>query len=215
VTILIFANGDVGDVAWVKPYLSTATAVIAADGGTRHLWRLNHVPDLVIGDLDSLPEEAGVWLESGESAVRRYPHDKDETDLELALTYAVEHYEEPIAIIGASGGRLDQTLANIMLLAHPALAGRHVELLTEHQHAWLVTAETIIHGQAGDIVSLVPIGGPVHIRQTSGLRWQLQDEMLTFGMARGVSNTMTGSEAQIIVDEGHLLCIHTSGQWNR
>jgi thiamine pyrophosphokinase len=215
VSVLVFANGDVDNVDWIAPLLDTATVVIAANGGTYHLWQLDHQPDLVIGDLDSLPVEVKAWLEAGDVAVQMYPHDKDETDLELALLHAVSHYEEPVAIIGAIGGRLDQTLANIMLLAHPALSGRQVELRTQYQRAWLVRDEAIVDGQDGDTISLIPIGGPVHVRETSGLRWPLADETLTFGPARGVSNTMTGPEAMIRVDDGSLLCIHTTREWDR
>ena len=96
--------------------------------------------------LDSLPKEAQAWLEAEEVTVFVYPHDKNETDLELALLHAVAHYEDDIQIFGALGGRLDQTLANIMLLAHPALVDRHVELLTEHQRAWLLTEQAEISG---------------------------------------------------------------------
>ena len=130
-TVRIFANGDIQEVEWIRPYLSAPAIVIAANGGSRHLLLLDHPPDVLIGDLDSLPLEAQAWRELDSITVFVYPHDKNETDLELALLHAVSHYEEDIQIFGALGGRLDQTLANIMLLAHPALAGRRVRF------AWL------------------------------------------------------------------------------
>ena len=214
-TVLIFANGDISEVEWIRPYLAAPTAVIAANGGTRHLWRLQHRPDVVIGDLDSLPQEAQDWLEAAGTTVHVYPHDKNETDLELALLHAISHYEDDIQIFGAIGGRLDQTLANIMLLAHPALLERQIELVTEHQRAWLVTDRTEVEGEAGDTLSLVPIGGDVLVQETSGLRWPLSNELLAVGPALGISNEMTGSLAMIIVDSGTLLCIHTDHRWQR
>lgn len=213
--VLIFANGDVEELQWVRPCLEEAAAVIAADGGTRHLHALRYAPDVVIGDLDSLPQQVQDWLGAEGVEIAIYPHAKDETDLELALLYAVSHYDEDISIIGAMGGRLDQTLGNIMLLAHPALEGRRVELLTRHQRAWLVKEQTEITGQVGDTVSLIPIGGDVRVRQTRGLRWPLEQEILTFGPARGVSNTMTEQTAHIVIDGGALLCVHTDHSWRR
>ncbi|HID54360.1 MAG TPA: thiamine diphosphokinase, partial [Anaerolineae bacterium] len=105
-------------------------------------------------------------------------------------------------------GRLDQTLANILLLSHPQLHGRTAQLITENERAWLVTAVSEIYGRAGDTVSLIPLGGDVRVRAASGLAWPLHDETLAFGLARGVSNVMTADTAVIEVESGTLLCIH-------
>lgn len=214
-TVLVFANGDLEEIEWIRPYLEMATAVIAADGGTRHLWRLDHLPDGVIGDMDSLPGEARQWLNAANIPLIMAQEDKDETDLELALLYTAKRYDEAILIFGASGGRLDQTLANILLLAHPALKSRRVEILARYERAWLVTADSEIQGDAGDTVSLIPLGGDVLVRNTEGLLWPLTDEILTFGPARGVSNKMTASVAKVSVASGTLLCIHARHEWGR
>lgn len=214
-TTLVFANGDIETYDWLSPYLERATVVIAADGGTRHLLHLGRRPDVIIGDLDSFPDAAHPWLEDEAVEVIIYPHNKDETDLELALLHALAHYEDPIQILGAFGGRFDQALGNVLLLAHPALRGRRVELVTEFQHAWLVSDQLDIHGRPGDKVSLIPLGGDVHVQETSGLKWPLQDEVLSIGPARGISNVMTEPLAHIDVTSGHLLCIHTDGTWQR
>jgi len=214
-TVLLFANGDIEEKEWIRPYLAAATAVIAADGGTKHLWRLGYLPDAVVGDMDSLSQQARQWLSNANVPLIVAPVNKDETDLELALLHAVEHYKEDILIFAAFGGRLDQTLANILLLAHPALAAYRVELLTPYERTWLVTAETEIRGEIGDTVSLIPLGEEVLVRQTTGLQWPLKDEILAFGPARGVSNTMSAATATISVESGPLLCIHTRQAWQR
>jgi thiamine pyrophosphokinase len=214
-TVLLFANGDLEEIEWIRPYLASATAVIAADGATKHLWRLGHLPDVVVGDMDSLPQHARQWLAAANVPLIVAPVNKDETDLELALLHAATHFKEDILIFAAFGGRLDQTLANILLLAHPALAACPIELLTPYERAWLVTAETEIRGEIGDTVSLIPFGGEVLVRQTRGLLWPLKDEILAFGPARGVSNEMTASVAKVYVGSGTLLCIHTRHGWVR
>lgn len=194
---------------WIRPYLQQATTVLAADGGTRHLHQLGRLPDRVIGDLDSLHDELHRWLLDGQVPVQQFPAAKDETDLELALIYAAETYTDEIQLFGVLGGRLDQTLANILLLTHPVLAGRDVKLITANETAWLVTASTKVRGRAGDTVSLIPLGGDVNMRHTTGLQWSLQNERLTFGLARGISNVMTADLAAVAIDDGILLCIHT------
>ena len=210
--VLVFANGIIEDVAWIRPYFPQATAIIAADGGSRHLLALNQLPDVVIGDMDSLSDEVRGWLAG--TAVNRsiqfipHPPAKDETDLELALLHAVARFEDDILLFGALGGRLDQILANILLLAHPALAQRPIFLVTENERAWLVTNETEIQGKPGDIVSLIPLGGDALVGQTTGLEWPLQDELLAFGLARGISNVLIKDTAHVSVKNGRLLCIH-------
>lgn len=212
-SVLIFANGEVGAVEWIRPYLAEATAVIAADGGSRHLMALNYSPDIVVGDMDSLSPAVHDWLETAAVPRQTHPAAKDETDLELALLYAIDHYDaDDLLLFGVLGGRLDQTLANILLLAHPALADRRVTLVTERERAWLVRGTTEIRGAVGDIVSLIPLGGDVHLKETQGLQWPLNDDTLSFGPARGVSNVMTAPLATVALHSGVLLCIHTRNE---
>lgn len=207
--VLIFANGVVENTEWLRPYLDRAAAVIAADGGLRHAIALAHRPDVLIGDLDSLPP--GTVPDDVAARVVRHARGKDETDLELALFYALEHFPgSEILIAGGSGGRTDHMLANILTLAHPRLRGQAVRYINDSESAWLITpdSETTIDGAPGDIVSLLPVGGPAHVVATSGLRWPLRDEWLAFGAARGISNEMTTGVAMIQLDQGAVLCVH-------
>jgi thiamine pyrophosphokinase len=207
--LLIFANGVMEEVAWVRSYLTQATAVWAADGGSQHLMRLGHLPDRVIGDMDSLPPQVQTWLTEGKVPFNQHPPAKDETDLELALLLAVEQGIAEIWLFGLLGGRLDQMLANVLLLSHPALANTAVRLVTPSEQAWLVRQQTTIVGQVGDLVSLIPLRGDVHMVGTTGLQWPLTNETLQFGQARGVSNRLTAVSATVEISRGILLCIHT------
>lgn len=210
--VLIFANGALDDGGWVASYLARAAAVIAADGGLRHLLALGRRPDALIGDLDSVP--LGIVAEEAAAYLIRYPRDKDETDLELALLYAVERFpDREVLILGGFGGRFDHMLANILLLAHPRLLGRPIHFVDDRQSAWLLAAdpppgETVIAGAPGDIVSLLPLGGPAYVVSTTGLRWSLRDETLSFGPARGVSNEMTAAVATVRLGAGVVVCVH-------
>lgn len=210
--VVVVANGVIEDRNWLRPYLEQATAVIVADGGGHHLAALRIQPEVVVGDMDSL--EADIWQrwqEDGTILVT-YPEEKDETDLELALIYSVQNYADEIEIVGALGGRLDQMLGNISLLAHPALVGRQVTLVEPNQRAWLVRGRTVVDGNLGEKVSLIPLGGDVEIVRTEGLKWSLEKEVLHFGPARGISNVMTAETAVIEIRSGTLLCVHLTGE---
>lgn len=215
-SVLVFANGDMPETDWLGGYFERATAVIAADGGVRHVMGTGRLPDVVVGDMDSVEPEILVELKNQEVTLERYLAEKDETDLELALLYAAAHYaEREILVFGVLGGRLDQTLANILLLAHPDLRHKRVRLVEKHQRAWIVHDETNIRGREGDTVSLIPLGGDVQIDQTENLKWSLQDEVLSFGPARGVSNVLTAENGRVVLKHGQLLCIHSEGDWER
>jgi len=138
-----------------------------------------------------------------------YPTRKDETDLELALKYAVERGAREILVFAALGGRLDQLIANVLLLTLPELNGVEVRIIDGEQMAFLVRQQADVRGQPGDVVSLIPIGGDAIGVTTTGLEWGLEDDVLWFGPARGVSNRLTSDRATIEIRQGLLLCVLT------
>ncbi len=208
--VVIFANGELPDPDAVQPLLRPEDWIIAADGGTRHALACGRPPHLVIGDLDSLDSEQRKRLESEETDLLTFPADKDETDLELALLHVASQNAEEILILGALGGRLDQTLANIQLLARPELESLDVRISDGRQTVRLIRDQIEILGASGDRVSLIPFDGDVQGVRTEGLAWPLSGETLFFGQARGVSNLMSGKTARVQVASGLLLCIQES-----
>jgi thiamine pyrophosphokinase len=183
--------------------------VICADGGTQHALALGLTPDVVIGDLDSIEDSARQHLESCGTRVISYPRSKDETDLELALLYAVEEGATQVVVLGAQGGRIDHELGNLLLLAHPRLAGIEVRMCCGDQEVLLIRDQTVLEGQVGDLLSLLPIGGDAHGVSSSGLEYALDDETLWFGPARGVSNVFVSPTACVRVRDGVLWAVHT------
>ena len=212
---VIIANGDPPDASDIWQWLRPGDTLICADGGARVALALGLAPHAVIGDFDSLSEDDLQQLAGCGAALHRYPAHKDETDLELALNHAIAGMAgEPgeIVILGALGGRLDQTVANVMLLAMPALAGARVLIAAGNEQTFLITPDqpADLRGAPGDIVSLIPFGGDAHGVRTEGLEYPLRDESLIFGPARGVSNVMLGQRADVTIREGRLLCVHAT-----
>ena len=206
--ILIFANGELPDLERARSLLQEADYVICADGGTRHALALDLKPDLIIGDLDSVEQKALRKFEDEGVEIELYPQDKNETDLELAITHAIELKPKQIVIVAALGGRLDQTLANITLLADERLSTFNVKLDDGVEEIFLCRDQAEIHGKSGDIVSLIPWQGPVPEVQTENLKWVLQKETLYPDKTRGISNEMLGNTASISIGSGLLLIVH-------
>ncbi len=206
---VIIANGECPTSRVVQSWLRAGDRLICADGGARHALALGLRPALVVGDLDSLDEIAQAQLRALGARFVVYPSAKDETDLELALLLAVQEGATEIVVMGGFGGRLDQTIANVLLLTLPQLESVSARLVDGSQQAFLVRAEAEIQGQPGDTLSLIPLGGDAQVC-TEGLLYPLRGETLLFGPARGVSNVLTAPLARISLRQGMVLAIHTS-----
>ncbi|MCP4141962.1 MAG: thiamine diphosphokinase [Chloroflexi bacterium] len=206
---IIFINGDLPNLDAVRELIRDDDLIIAADGGTRHALALGLIPSVVIGDLDSLDAVNRRVLEENQVEIIKYPKDKDETDLELALNYAVNAGYKKIRLVAALGGRLDHTLGNLSLLTKESLAELDVRADDRVDEVFFARKHAQIHGRIGEIISLIPWGNDVQIARTEGLRWSLQKERLYAHQTRGISNEMTAEGAQIEIENGLLLIIHT------
>ncbi|MBK9125602.1 MAG: thiamine diphosphokinase [Chloroflexi bacterium] len=212
---LVFANGELRTGPTVHRWLNLIDRplVLAADGGAHIAAAYELRPDAIIGDMDSVAPALLSELEGQGMQIIRHPPEKDETDLELALKEAAARDCDPIIIIGGTGGRLDQSLANVYLLALPELAGRTVRMVAGYEEVLLLRPGShTLHGNPGDTVSLLPVGGPAYGVRTSGLAYPLRSETLEFGPARGISNEMLADSAHISLEHGWLLVIHTDGK---
>jgi thiamine pyrophosphokinase len=206
---IIIANGERPTQDAIQYWLRPDDRIVCADGGAQHALALGLRPDVVIGDLDSLDEPAQVQLAALGARFVVHPTAKDETDLELALLLAAQEGATEIVVLGGFGGRLDQTVANVLLLTLPQLAGVSVRIADGEQEAFIIHNTTTIQGQLGDTLSLIPLGGDVEGVITTGLLYPLRDETLRFGPAHGVSNVFTATVAQVTVRRGMLLAIHS------
>jgi thiamine pyrophosphokinase len=211
VRAIIVAGGQAGGDGGWRQWVGEGDWIIGADGGAAQALAWGLVPHLVIGDMDSLSGEARAALEAQGSRFVVHPRAKDETDLELALTHAAQQGAREIVVLGALGGRLDHTVANVLLLALPQLDGLVVRIAGDGGNALLVRGggEATLEGRPGDLVSLLPLGGDAHGVTTAGLTWPLAGDTLRFGFSRGVSNEMTAPVARIAVQEGYLLVVHS------
>jgi len=204
---VVVANGSLPEPALYRGLVEAADIVVAADGGARALLESDMRPDLIVGDMDSLPRDLLVrWRTSGGAVVAVSPV-KDETDLELALREAMDRGARSIAILGALGGRADHATANLLLLASDSLREVDVAILdAETRVTALRGGESMrIHGTEGDLVTLLPVTERAEGIVTAGLLYPLNGETLPLGLPRGVSNVLVGREAGVRLDRGILL----------
>jgi thiamine pyrophosphokinase len=205
---IIFANGELPNIERARALVRADDYVICADGGTHHALALGITPHLIIGDMDSVTKAVVQRLKKADVPIELYPRNKNETDLELALNRAVEKSPSSILIIGALGGRLDQTLGNISLLSDSRLATLDCRLDDGVEEVFFCLDSSRVKGRRGDIVSLIPWNGAVKGISTNGLRWPLNNETLYPEKTRGISNEMLEAVAEVSIEVGSLLIIH-------
>lgn len=209
--VVVVAAGDLapGDV----DELDTAELVIAADGGAISIVAAERQIDRLIGDLDSIDSDLVDRLAAAGTEIERHPVDKEASDTELAVRSALGAGATGMVLLGAIGGdRLDHELANLLMLTDPLLAGIDVRA---------VHGPTVVRplrggerlelvGRAGDLVTLLAIGGDAHGVSTGGLRWALDAATLPLGGSRGLSNEVIAAGAWVASERGTLLVVETA-----
>lgn len=211
-SIIIFANGNYQDPKITRPLIRPGDFIIAADGGARQALLLGIDPQIIIGDMDSLSRFECDYFEQKNIEMLRYPAEKDQTDLELAVSYAVQSGASRITILGALGDRLDQEIGNIALLSDPALDHLDVRLDDGITEAFFIHQSAEIAGSIDDTVSFIPWGSNVTGVTTEGLAYPLRGETLIPYRTRSVSNRMVSISAKVNLESGLLLCIHIRKQ---
>jgi thiamine pyrophosphokinase len=216
---ILVGDGDVParaalDAAW-PGWDARSGLVVAADGGATKALTLGLIPDLVVGDADSLGPDGLAAVRAAGIPVELAAVAKDESDLELAVAAALARGATRLTILGGLGGdRFDHALANAFLLAHPTLVGLAAVLLDATTRVRLLDAsaapaEVRLAGAPGDLVSLFSLGADATGVTTDGLAYPLRNEPLASGPARGLSNVRTGFEAHVALRAGRLLIVET------
>ena len=197
-----------------RAHLDGAELIVAADGGTLALEQWNFVPHAIVGDLDSLGVDRAAEYAAQGVTVVPYSREKDESDLELAIDYAIAAKADDIVLLGILGGaRFDHEIANTLLIAADEFRGRRLRAVRGSMTVRaLHGGETLdLEGVVGDLVTLLAVRGDVEGVRTHRLKYPLGREPLHFGAARGLSNIVVSAGATVSCDRGVLLVIETAG----
>ena len=180
---------------------------VAADGGALLLESIGFLPDVIIGDFDSLTEGQYQHYEKMGAKIIKYPIEKDETDGELALQYCRGRGLNNIIIIGFAGGRLDQQLANIFLLEYAFRNGMTAFVKEPGLEMVLIKKEKVFFQKIGTGFSLIPLDEKVSGVTITGCKYLLEAGSLLRYKTRGISNIIEQEKAVITVEKGLLLYV--------
>lgn len=210
---IVFVNGQFEDRDEVAQLLREDDYWVAADGGALHCLALGRRPDVVVGDLDSLDTGLVEQLAASGTKIERHDVAKNQTDLELAIERAIKDGADEVWLVAATGGRLDQSLANLLLLAQREWPVK-LKVFSHGQLAQVLHSQERLelHNHIGATLSILPLTQQVTGITYQGMAYPLQNATLHFGSTRGISNEIVASPASLEIESGMLLVVYEVGK---
>ena len=209
---LIVTGGSL-DICWVKEFIKTINAeyIIAADSGLKYIDELGLVPDMILGDYDSV--EDGLLDKYKSTDIKTYPREKDYTDTHIAIINALKAGASDIYILGATGTRMDHTFTNICNMKAALDSDVPCFIYDKHNKVYLVNdnmgeVKLAKDGQYGEYVSIVPLSEEAVI-SLSGFKYTLDNYVLHQGLSICQSNEIKENEAVINIKKGLVIVFET------
>ncbi len=212
--VIVLANGE-WESAWGRSELTKEKIdlLICADGGANLAISSGLLPDVLVGDLDSITQVNLEKCQESNVSIKKFQSQKDQTDLELAMEYAQVYLEsygnlnDEIFLYAAGGKRLDHLQGNIALMLGSAKRGRRIKMVDKTYDAWIMlSSEEIVKGSIGQQMSLLALSEEAKV-SSQGLFYELDNLVLLQSATRGISNVLTEEEVSIKVHNGNLLVV--------
>ncbi len=186
--------------------------VIAVDGGLKAAKELGLVPDVIVGDFDSVDPSVLAFYRKTEHIVWEvHQPEKDDTDTELALKRAMAMGVGEIVILGATGGRLDHMIGNIQLLYPCLQTGIRASIVDPQNRLYLIDGETLFRRDAvwGKYISFLPLTQEVRGITLKGFKYPLTNKDIRIGTSLCISNELIEEEGRITVSDGVLIAVES------
>jgi thiamine pyrophosphokinase len=204
----IFLNGSPDSTLLIEAVVGRAGLVVAADGGARYALAAGIVPDLIVGDMDSLGEDLAREAEQRGASLERHPARKDKMDGHLAVLAAGERGATSAEFLCATGGKPGAVFAVPHILLAAERRGLRSTVVTDWGRVFVIEARSrVVEGTVGDSVSVFPLSGQATGVTLEGMGYPLQNASLQPGDTLGFHNELIGRKATVGVESGALLVV--------
>ncbi len=202
---VIIASGNFEATPEIKKRIKASPLIICADGGARHLRAQNIYPHVLIGDFDSIhPDDKTAFIKNDVRVVE-FPPQKNQSDTELCITWALDHHATDITLLGVTGNRMDHTLANIFLLRKLLKQNITARIIDSNNEMVMVMDTITLEGNPGDLISIIPMTQVVSGITLTGLEYTMSNGQIEMGSSLGISNCLIKSKAVISIKNGMAL----------
>jgi thiamine pyrophosphokinase len=205
--IAIVGNGNNSDK--LLPVIRKADYIIGVDRAA--YWLIEHqiVPDVAIGDFDSVTKDEYRKIKFFSKKLIEYPQDKDYIDTELALKFAVTKNPQQIIIFGTIGSRFDQTLASVQLLGKYTSHNTSLYIKNETNEIYYLSEKKVFKKSLTlPYLSILPITSQILI-SINGCKYNLTEKVVRRGQSKGVSNEIISKNAVVTIHKGQALVIRS------
>lgn len=182
-------------------YFEPGDLIIAADSGGEFLRQIGVVPDVLLGDFDSLSDETLEFFQ-GKCEIQRFDAVKDFTDTEAAYLKAREYSPDSYLFFGCTGDRLDHFLGNLGLLEEALREGKDAFIIDDNNVISMIKRSGYIRRDFGDFISFQAFRGDVEGFTITGAKYPLSDYRLRMGDPRTVSNEFVGDVMEVSFKSG-------------
>lgn len=204
---IIICSGSITDYSFYKNYFYGVDLIIGVDGGAKHTRELGVVPNVLLGDFDSINKSDLEYCKRIGVEIISFPREKDNTDSDIAIDFAIERGCEEILILGGLGSRFDHSLSNVFLLKKLQDKGINATLVNENNEITIINNEKVFQKGCYEKITLISLTDTVEGINTEGLYYELKDATLNFGSSLGISNEFLNDSAKISIKNGILLVI--------
>ncbi|MBI4650191.1 thiamine diphosphokinase [Candidatus Desantisbacteria bacterium] len=203
----IIGNGEPDNKYSFSRYISNLNFLIAVNGGTKNCYKSGVAPDLIIGDVDSLPEKILNFYKKKGVDILSFPVEKDKTDTELAIETALEFKPKEIYFLCMLGKRIDHMLCNIFIMEKIVKKDIKAVILDKNHRIELLNKNTRINGKIGDIVSFISLSEKSKGITLKGFKYNVINGSLLRNQSMGISNIIQTNNAVIYIKKGLVLMI--------
>jgi thiamine pyrophosphokinase len=207
--VLIVTGGERPEKTLLKKKAASSSMVVAADRGAEYCLKAGILPDMVVGDMDSLPIGIQDELILNKIEIRKFDCRKDMTDTQIAVDMAIEKGADEIEIVSGIGSRFDHSLANVYLLYRALSQGVKAKIISGIHEIFLIEKKFVIINETGSLISFLPLGYSASGITLKGFEYEIDNTDMDMSFPIGISNVVGKDSAEVIVSEGILIAIIT------
>ena len=205
---IIVTGGNKPSKKLLNSYIKSGDLIIGADKGSEYLYDYEIMPNIILGDFDSISEEKLKKIEEKQVEIIKFPTEKDYTDTEIAIMEAMKRGADTIYLFGGLGTRADHSLGNIGLLLTTKNKGARLLIVDDHNKMYLADKNMSLNGSQGEIISFHALSDVVKGFEIRGAKYNLNSYDMHLLDPRAVCNEFIDTPINIKYESGELLIIH-------